>query len=208
MRKHMVLFLIGLLVISFSAANASDLKGRFGLSGQGGGVLPMGDFADEDKFNAETGFGFGGAAEYFATNSFAVGGTFRYTVNGVDVAGGVDADYKISNFGAFVKYLFPTQSNVMPYIRLDLGLYKPKMAVSSGSAEASLSFDAKFGFSGGGGVMFQASDNVLVGGEVLFHNAMTEGAEADVDGGSAELLYDIQFLTIYAGVTFLVGGTQ
>ena len=206
MRKQMVLFLIGLIVISFSATRASDLKGKFGLSGQGGVVVPMGDFADEDKFDADMGFGFGGSAEYFATNSLAFGGTFRYTINGVGGVG--DADYKISNYGAFIKYLFPTESNIMPYIRLDLGLYKPKLSVSSGSAEASMTFDAKFGFGGGGGVMFQASDNVLAGAEVLFHNAMTEGARADMNGGEAEMLYDIQFLTVYAGVTFLVGGTQ
>ena len=206
MRKQMVLFLIGLIVISFSATRASDLKGKFGLSGQGGVVVPMGDFADEDKFDADMGFGFGGSAEYFATNNLAFGGTFRYTINGVGGVG--DADYKISNYGAFIKYLFPTESNIMPYIRLDLGLYKPKLSVSSGSAEASMTFDAKFGFGGGGGVMFQASDNVLAGAEVLFHNAMTEGARADMNGGEAEMLYDIQFLTVYAGVTFLVGGTQ
>jgi opacity protein-like surface antigen len=208
MRKLMVLFLIGLIVLSVSVTRASDLKGRFGLSGQGGVVVPMGDFADENKFNADMGFGFGGSAEYFATNSLAIGGTFRYTINGVGNDAGIDADYKISNYGAFVKYLFPTASNFMPYIRLDMGLYKPKLSASSGSAEASLTFDAKFGFGGGGGVMFQASDNVLAGAEVLFHNAMTNGAKADMDGGEAEMLYDIQFLTIYAGVTFLVGGTK
>jgi hypothetical protein len=208
MLKQMVLFLIGLIVLSVSATNATDLKGRFGLSGEGGVVMPMGDFADENKFNAETGFGFGGSAEYFATNALAIGGTFRYSINGVGNTGGVDADYKISNYGAFVKYLFPMDSNVMPFIRLDLGFYKPKLSASSGSAEASLTFDAKFGFGGGGGVMFQASDNVLAGGEILFHNAMTDGARADVEGGEAEMLYDIQFITIYARVTFLVGGTQ
>ena len=208
MRKQMVLFLIGLIVISFSATKASDLKGRFGLSGQGGMVVPMGDFADENKFNADLGFGFGGSGEYFATNNLAIGGTFRYSINAVGNTGGVDADYKISNYGAFVKFLFPTGSNVMPYIRLDMGFYKPKLAFSSGSAEASLTFDAKFGFGGGGGVMFQATDNVLAGGEVLFHNAMTEHAKADVNGGQAEMLHDIQFITIYARVTFLVGGTQ
>ena len=208
MRKQMVLFLIGLIVPSVSSTKASDLKGRFGLSGEGGVVVPMGDFGDENKFNADMGFGFGGSAEYFATNSLAFGGTFRYTINGVGTDGGVDADYKISNYGAFVKYLFPMDSNIMPYIRLDLGLYKPKLSVSSGSAEASMTFDAKFGFGGGGGVMFQASDNVLAGAEVLFHNAMTDGARANMDGGEAEMLYDIQFLAVYARVTFLVGGTK
>jgi len=208
MRRQMVLFLIGLIVLSVSATNAADMKGRFGLSGEGGLVMPMGDFADENKFNADMGFGFGGSGEYFATNNLAIGGTFRYTINGVDTDGDVDADYKISNYGAFVKYLFPVDSNVMPYIRLDMGFYKPKLAASSGGAEASLTFDAKFGFGGGGGVMFQASDNVLAGGEILFHNAMTDGARANMDGGEAEMLYDIQFITIYARVTFLVGGTR
>jgi opacity protein-like surface antigen len=208
MRKQMVLFLIGLIVLSVSATRAADLKGKFGLSGEGGVVVPMGDFADENKFNAKMGFGFGGSAEYFVTNSLAMGGTFRYSINGVDADGDVDADYKISNYGAFAKYIFPMDSKIMPYIRVDVGLYKPKLSASSGGAEASLSFDAKFGFGGGGGVMFQATDNVLAGGEVLFHNAMTDGAKASVDGEEFEMMYNIQFITVYARVTFLVGGTK
>lgn len=196
-------------LLSPSSICASDLKGKFALSGQGGMVIPVGDFADEEKFDAGTGFGFGGAGEYFVSNNVAVGATFRYTTNGVkEMPGSVDADWKLTNFGAFVKYIFPTRSNVVPYMRVGLGLYKTKFSASSGAAEASLSFDSKFGFAGGGGVMFHASDNVLLGGEILFHNAMTDGAKADVDSGELELDANVQCITIYGGITFLIGGTR
>ena len=210
MKKLTCLFTLVMVLALVASASAVDLKGKFALTGQGGMAIPFGDFADEDKLAAKIGFGFGAAAEYFVTDYISIGGTFRYTIHGIDIGDvdDVDADWKITNFGAFFKYTFPTESNIMPYVRLDAGFYKPKMSASSGGLEASLSFSNKLGIGGGGGVMFQASENVLLGGEVLFHNAFTSDAKATVMGEEGKLDSDLQYVTIYAGITFLVGGTQ
>jgi opacity protein-like surface antigen len=204
MWKQTLFFLIGLIVISFSATRASDLKGRFGLSVRGGAVGPIGAFGHLDKLRADGGYGFGVTAEYFASNRFAVGGTFGYTINGVkNIDPTIHLDYKIRNLGAFAKYIFPIE-DVVPYIRLDLGLYKLKTTLSSGPFESSLNYDSKFGFGGGGGVMFEVGDNWLFSMEVLLHNTMTEGAKADIGGEQLEMLYDIQFCTLFLSATFLI----
>ena len=206
MKKVFGLLTFLMVLALVTSASAMDLKGKFALTGQGGMTIPFGDFADENKLAAKIGFGFGGAGEYFVTNNISVGGTFRYTMH--DIEDAEDVSWKITNFGAFFKYTFPTESKIHPYVRLDAGFYKPKVSASAGGLEASLSFSNKLGIGGGGGVMFEASDNVLLGGEVLFHNAMTSDAKATVDGMEVKLDSDIQYITIYAGITFLVGGTQ
>ena len=78
MKKYMILFLIGLLLPSFSTVSASGLKGKFALSGNGGLGLPMVDFADEKKGAAKSGFGFGGNFEYFITDNVSIGGSLTY----------------------------------------------------------------------------------------------------------------------------------
>jgi opacity protein-like surface antigen len=201
--KKIWLLLVVVIVCAFvTSAGAMDLKGKFGLTGQGGLAIPFGDFSDKDKLAAKTGFGFGGAAEYFVNNNIAIGGTFRYDMH--DIQDAEDASWKITNFGAFFKYIFPTGSKIMPYVRLDAGFFKPKLSGSSGDFEASLSFSTKMGIGGGGGVMYQASENVLIGGELLFQNAMTSDAKA----AGWKLDSDIQYISIFAGITFLVGGPK
>lgn len=209
MKKILGLFTLVMVLALVTSASAVDLKGKFGLTGQGGMAIPFGDFGDENKLAAKIGFGFGGAAEYFVTDNISIGGTFRYTTHDIDIGDvdDVDADWKITNFGAFFKYTFPTESKIHPYVRLDAGFYKPKMSVSAGGLEASVSFSNKLGIGGGGGVMFEASDNVLLGGEVLFHNAMTSDAKATIGGAEGKLDSDIQYISILFAITFLVGGT-
>ena len=56
--------------------------------------------------------------------------------------------------------------------------------------------------------MYEVSKNVMLGGEVLFHNAMTKEAKATVGGMDVKLDSDIQYISIFAGVTFLVGGPK
>jgi opacity protein-like surface antigen len=216
MKKFTLVVILILVVgmfslVSFSTVFALDLKGKFGLTGQGGVAIPFGDFADKEKLAAKTGFGFGGGAEYFVTNNIAIGGTFRYDKHDIDPGsedGEVSASWKITNFGAYFKYAFPTQSKIVPYLRLDAGIYKPKGTFSAEGLEASVSFSSKLGIGGGGGVMYEVSKNVMLGGEVLFHDAMTKEAEATVGGMDVKLDSDIQYINIFAGVTFLVGGTK
>jgi opacity protein-like surface antigen len=153
MKKYAILFLMGLLLASFSTASASGLKGKIALSGNGGLGLPLGDFADEDKGAAKSGFGLGGNFEYFLTDNVSIGGNFTYRKHdvkteglgeglkeieqsypGAMVAVDIDGDHKITSFGAFGKYLFTASPQVSPYLKFGLGMGKLKSVLDlSGS---------------------------------------------------------------------------
>jgi opacity protein-like surface antigen len=204
MKRLVGLFLVVFMLGFCSNALAMDLAGRFGLTGKAGIGIPMGDFSDKEKGDAKMGFGFGVSGEYFLTNQIGLGAYFDYNDFGVN-----DADnfsYQFINFGAFGKYIIPTNSNVNPYFKVAAGMYQTRATETVGSASATLSFDMKFGFAMGGGVMFKASDNVVVGVEAMFHDAMVKDAQGEYGGDTYKILYDVQYIQLHAGVTFLVGG--
>jgi len=208
MKKLSLLVFIFFLVFLVSNISAADLKGRFGITGKGGVAIPFGDFGDDNKLGANTGYGFGAAGEYFVNNNISIGAEFLYDIHGVDVSGentDVDVNWKITNYGAFLKYIFPTSSKVLlPYVKLDLGFYKPKLTGKSGAFEASASFSTKLGIAGGGGIAYSVSPNIFLSGELMFHNGFTSDAKTD----GVKLDSDIQYVSIFAGVTFFVGGLK
>ena len=194
--------LFGLLIIVFvlgfcSNVLALDLAGKFGFTSKGGVGKPMGELADANAFGADMGYGFGATGEFFLTDRVALGGHFDYMSFGVTEED-VDYSLKLTSFGAFVKYIFPTNTNIAPYLKTSTGMYEPKVSGSSDGTIPSASFDMKFGFGVGAGVMFKASDFVVIGAEAVFHDVMSQETE--------ELGCDLQYIQINAGVTLLVGG--
>ncbi len=190
----MVLFVLGFC----SNVLALDLAGKFGFAGKGGIGIPMGDFADDEGVGADMGFGFGVTGEYFLSNQVALGGYFDYSSFGLGSYGDVDVSFKLTSFGGSVKYIFPTNTNIAPYLKASAGKYQPKLSASSGGGSASEPLDMRFGFGVGAGVMLKASDFVLIGGEAAFHGIVSQETE--------EHGCDLQYIQINAGVTFLVGG--
>jgi opacity protein-like surface antigen len=190
----MVVFLLGFC----SNALALDLAGKFGFTGKGGIGIPMGDFADSG--DAEMGFGFGVSGEYFLTNQIGLGAYFDYNRFGVKEVEGVF--YQLVNFGGFGKYIIPTNSNISPYLKVAAGLYQILVTQPSGFFTETSTFDMKFGFAVGGGVMFKASESVLITGEATFHDAMVKEAKCE----GVPFGVDLQYIQINAGITFLVGG--
>jgi len=201
MKKLLVLLVVILSVFVISNINAADLKGKFGITAKGGLVIPFGDFSNSDKMAAQLGYGLGITGEYYISNAISVGAGVLYDVHGVK---DVDFKWKILNYGAFFKYYFPTATKILPYVKADLGFYQPKGSVSSGGSEASVTFSTKIGIAGGGGVAFEVSPNILLGAELMVHNAFTSGATWEGN----KLDSDLQYVSIFAGVTFLVGGIK
>jgi opacity protein-like surface antigen len=197
------------VLLSPSAVHSVDLKGKFALSGQGGLVIPILEFSDPDKFDAQLGYGFGGAGEYFVLNNMSLGATFRYTANPVkSTPQGLKAHWGITNLAPFVRCVFVTNSNALPYVKLGTGSYKTRLSASSGSQEASFSLDKKFGLCLGAGILFPASNYVLLSAELSLHSVMLYGAKAHVEGEEIASPSDAQYLTMYAGITFLIGGSR
>ncbi len=196
--KKFIGILLVVLVLSFcSNVLALDLAGKFGLAGKGGISKPMGDLADANAFGADMGFGFGAAGEFFLNHRVALGGYFDYMSFGATEKN-VDYSLKLTSFGAFVKYIFPTDTNIAPYLKASAGIYKPRVSGSSDGTIPSASLAMQFGFAAGAGVMFKASNSVVIGAEAAFHDIISQHTE--------ELGCDLQYIQIDAGVTLLVGG--
>jgi opacity protein-like surface antigen len=159
MKKYVILFLIGLILTSFSTVSALDLKGKFALTGIGNLALPMGDFGDEadyedelaEKGSAKLGFGFGGNFEYFVTDNIAIGGNFTWRKYGMKtenlkealeseveeygLTAEVDGHHTITSFGVFGKYVFTIASPKMaPYVKFGLGKGKVKSVIDWSAA--------------------------------------------------------------------------
>jgi opacity protein-like surface antigen len=202
MKKLLVLLVVILSVFLVSNISAANLKGKFGITAKGGVAIPFGDFSSSDKLAAKLGYGFGGTGEYFINNNISIGAGLLYDVHNIkDVSG---AKWKVLNYGAFFKYHFPTAGKVLPYVKAALGFYQPKLSASAGSTEASATFSTKIGIAGGGGIGYQVSPNIILGGELMLHNAFTSSATWE----GIKLDSDLQYVSIFAGVTFLVGGIK
>jgi len=196
--------LVGMLLIVFvlglcSNVLALDLAGKFGFTGKGGIGIPMGGLADEKKWHADVGFGFGVSGEYFLTNQIGLGAYFGYNRFGRKDVEGVF--YQLVSFGASGKYIVPTNSNICPYLKVAAGPYQVMVTQPSGFFSETWAFDMKFGFAVGGGVMFKASESVVINAEGMFQNTLVKEAERETPLGG-----DLQYMQLSAGITFLIGG--
>ncbi len=159
MKRYVILFLIGLVLTSFSAGSAVQLQGKLALTGKGGLGLPLGDFAAEGEFldlkkgSAKTVFGFGGTLEFFIADFISVGGGFTYrsfgmktedweeefvakleselqwNLPGATETAVIDAKHQILSFGVFGKGIMPTFGPVTPYLKFGVGMGKLKSAL-------------------------------------------------------------------------------
>lgn len=230
MKRYAVLFLISLLFISFSSVSALDLKGKFAASGNGGLIIPIGDFADKEKGAATTGFGFYPAVEYYVTNNIAVGGFLGYFSVGTDneamkdimlkqsqiPADEVDITQKGLGFGAFGKYLFDVHEKVAPYAKVGAGMFKPKFSgtvkISAMGFDGDIEgdYDYKVLIIGGGGVLYLVSPNVGLNFEAMLLHGMTKDGKGEVTVGDMEpqddkIIFDTQGIQLFAGVYIFFG---
>lgn len=230
MKKLIVLFLVGIMLVGFSTASALDLKGKFAASGNGGLVVPIGDFADKEKGAAKPGFGLYPAMEYYVTDNLAVGGFVAYFSLGTDneamkdimlkqnqiPADEVDITQKGLGFGAFGKYLFDVHEKAAPYAKVGGGMFKPKF---SGTAKISAmgfegdiegDYDYQMLIIAGGGVLYMVSPNVGLNFEAMFLHGMTKDGKGEVSLGDMdpqedEIIFDMQGIELFAGVYIFFG---
>ncbi len=224
MKKIVILFLIGLVVTSFSSVSALDLKGKFAVNGNGGLAIPIGDFADKEKGAAKTGFGFYPAVEYYVTNNIAVGGFLAYFSFGSDneawkdkiPADDADITQKGLGFGAFGKYLFDVHEKVAPYAKVGGGVFKPKFSGTVKISEVGFDgdvegdYDYKALVMGGGGVLYLVSPNVGLNFEAMLLHGMTKDGKGEVTVGDMEpeddkITFDMQGIELFAGVYVFFG---
>lgn len=227
MKRRLVLFWAGVVLISFSTGSAVELKGKFALSGLGNLGLPIGDFADEDKGSAKTGLGFGVNLEYFASHHFALGGSFAYPTFGTKTEDleetiryllyleygewfKVDADLKqkILGFGIYGKYLFSPYSQTRPYLKFGLGFGKYSFSgdvnVDGANVDVTGSVDSKLFINLGSGIQYHMSENAALVLEATYTHVFTDEAEGELElqAGLYETTEDIEmdFNAQYFGI--------
>jgi opacity protein-like surface antigen len=169
----------------------------------------MGDFADEDLANAQTGWQIGGAVEYQISDRWAFGidGSMLQNSNGDEgetfTDGGVtftvdEAKFKTWQFGAHANMMFPMSGAFKPYATAGLGAYNVKtdVTLSSGGVSRSEESDGETKFGGklglGGAWMFSPTL-----GLDLQANYNFVSLDEDTDGFSS-----LQFIGLQAGFKF------
>ena len=205
MKRFTAILLVACVLILCSNALAVNLAGKFALTGRLTINMPILNFADDKKTGGQMGYGFGVNGEYFVADYIALGTRFDY--NRFRVKSG-DANYevyfKVTSFGAFIKYVILTKSELRLYLKLDLGLYKPRVCAESDYTQE-ISYSTKFGFAFGGGV-FRASKFSMAGIEVLFHNAFVKDAKTTYMGDEYNFGRDLEYIQLSVVVAFFIGG--
>ena len=171
MRRKSLPLLMALALLALPLGSMALAAGwSFGVTGGTG--IPSGDFADEQKGNAKTGFQVGGNVDYKINDTFAFGLDGSYVQNKHDAEGstthyddlgeidpelsGVSGDitfdklkYNTMQIGAHGKYMFPMQNSPLsPYALIGLGIYNTKLKFEGTATAGSESapFDDEFKF--------------------------------------------------------------
>src|SRR5437867_226303 len=176
MRRTSVLVFMALAMVALPIGSA--FAAGWSITAFGGGGVPTGDLADEQKGNAKFGYQIGGALDHAVNDMWTLGVDGSWVQNKNDDEGKTidfgfgpvtvdEAKYKTWQVGGHAKYMFPMQNASMnPYALVGLGAYNTKLHVkvtdpSSGqSAEDDFKFDTRFGGKIGLGTMFRANDMI------------------------------------------------
>lgn len=169
MRK-IILFVTGaVLLLTIPAfaqyAGKSAEKGKWSVAPFGNVSFPMGSLKDFTK----TGFGGGLAAEYYVADAFAVGVQGSYNTFSGDPS--PLPDWRPWQYGAFGKYVIPTQSKLSPWIKYGAGGYSLTFSKVAGATTTAPS-QSRVGWFGGLGVAIEATPTVSVFVEGLYHDAL------------------------------------
>ena len=182
----------------------------------GGASVPAGDFADEKKANAQTGWAIGGSGEYVWNDMWSIGVDGSWNQNSsaaegetVAISGGslkLDQDtFKTWQVGAHAKYFFQLgwQTPVKWYGVMGAGLYgftESRTEITtlgaSTTTRSSDTHDKRAGIQLGLGGTWWANPKVGIDGGVGYHVAFL-----DKDQSSASSL---QYASVHAGVTFKI----
>jgi len=222
MRRKSLFFSMALALL-VAPLGSMALAGAWSFGVTGGTGLPTGDFADEQKGNATTGFQAGGNADYAISDMFRVGLDGSYVQNKNDwegktvtfdfsdidpSVGSVDVKfdklkYDTWQIGAHGKYMFPmSNAPLSPYAVLGLGIYNTTLKidateVSSGQTFSDdFKFDSRFGGKLGLGAVWKASSVIGVGAEVNYNFISEDKDKAGFDSA--------QYVDVHGVVTFSI----
>jgi hypothetical protein len=209
-----------LVVATAGLVGAQDLTGKVAFLPEVGVLIPLGDFGSNDSTSdtdldagyAKTGYGFGGSLEYYASPNIALGGKFFYNRFGFDTkdfeAGAPeidwDAHWKVIQFGAYLKYLFGTDTTTRVFGRAGVIFGSPEASISGSyggvSADVDLEVDSAVGFDVGLGLMHMTSDNIAICGGVDLNMLSTDGKDVTLSAAGETLTAETVFNSMWLGL--------
>jgi len=194
------------LVLMVPVAHAA--KGDMSISLAGGVAIPMGDFSKkvaDGGAGASMGFTAGPSFDYMITDAVAIGVDGSFTSNNLNtderdlVRTGPPADpdfnvkYTMLGGGAHIKYHFPTEGSIKPYLLGGVGMTNLKAKIESNDPSlAGEGSDTKFGAQGAFGVAFGGSGSVGYGLEAAYHWISADPNAVTWVGVSAFLNFGMQ----------------
>jgi opacity protein-like surface antigen len=221
-----------MILAAGGSASAQDLTGKIGFVPELGLLMPMGDFGSKDSTAeenmdvgyAKTGFGFGGALEYYFSSNLALGGKFFYNRFGFDTADfeegtpseiDWDAHWKVIQYGAYLKYVFTPESQTKVFGRAGVIFGKPKATITGSyagvSADAELEVDSAVGFDAGFGIMHMTDESIGISLAVDLNYLSTDGKDVTLTAADETMTVETNFSTMWVGLkvcgVFLFGGS-
>lgn len=165
------------LILAATSIGSIANAGSWVVGAHGGAAIPMGDFADENKGNAQTGWQAGGSVDFRTGNKWGFGldGSMNKNSNGIEgetVLGTTfdEATFNTWQFGAHANMMFPMEGAFHPYALLGLGAYNTKAKVKSTTGGVSSESEGEGDTRPGG--------KIGLGGEWMFSPTMGLGLEA------------------------------
>lgn len=224
--KKLSILLFGFMVICIGEETwATDLSGKFALSGMGGASYLMGTgFSSEDKI--KNNYGFGVSVEYFFLKGLSGGLALVYNSFQGDWKKPAiwwlpwryyySTDWNWTNVSIFGRFVLGPENKISPYLKGGVGLYIPRIKdwlyYPLDSTYTHKSYGkGQFGCYFGVGIQCLLTNRVLVYFEVPLNWIYTEGLVIhwiDIPHRMERYhkIYDKSYyFNIFAGVSFLLG---
>jgi hypothetical protein len=133
--KKLSILLFGFIIICIGEdTQATDLRGKFALSGMGGASYVVGTgFSSKDKI--KNNYGFGLSAEYFFLKPFSAGlalvhnsfqGDWRRSMIPEERCY-YSTDWNWTNVSIFARFVLEPEGKISPYLKGGVGLYIPRI---------------------------------------------------------------------------------
>lgn len=190
----------------------------------GGGAMPMGGLSDwtisnettgSDELGAQFGWDLGFDVGHFLTTNLVLGLNVTYAQFGIESDEPAVAAMRHQLIGpaAYLKYYFSGESNLMPYIKGQVGVDIVKFTtrvmdpnLDNGSFEyRELSYRPGLSFSFGGGLFYYTHDYGGLFLEAAYRTALTSGVTSTYEGIDYPFGETAGVIDIHAGIKVFFG---
>lgn len=216
-RSLLVLALASLLLVPaalFAQDEAEEEKDNLELNFYGGLSIPTGGIKDySDTLGAKTGLT--GAVDFgvFLSPQITLGVGFSYGQYDIDTDNElITLTHKVYRPSVYLRYYFPSNSNLVPYAHVRAGLDFPNLAtqVTDNSALklTELEFDPSFSAGLGAGLFYYTSDYSGFFLQADYHQAFASGSKGDFADAEYELKDGYGTIDVRVGIHLLFGSGE